>query len=187
MQQAQYQLENLLTNQKPLLKYFVHRLVEGLTGEANTVSFESTSRPGYFLCRAGNRVIIVRVQNNAQMKRDCTFRAWSDKFFDGYISFEVADEPDLWVRQSNRQLQVSNIDTFREHNDASFLFSETSYVATTQPPPPPPRTTTPRTTTVRTTTTRTTTTRTTTTTTRSTTYYRREPPIPEPCKNLTKN
>ena len=91
------------------------RLVEGLTGESSTVSFESTSRPGYYLCRAGNKMIIVRMNsNNNQMKKDCTFRAWGDKFFDGYTSFEVAEEPDLWVRQSNRQLQVSSINTYRQ-------------------------------------------------------------------------
>ena len=50
---------------------------------------------------------------------------------------------------------------YRENNDASFLLSETNYVATT---------------TVATTTVSTTTTTTTTTT------YRREPPIIEPCK-----
>ena len=91
------------------------RLVEGLTGEASTVSFESTSRPGYYLCRAGNKIIIVRLNSsNSQMKKDCTFRAYSDQFFEGYVSFEVAEEPDLWVRQSNRQLQVSNINTYRQ-------------------------------------------------------------------------
>ena len=91
------------------------RLVEGLTGEASTVSFESTSRPGYYLCRAGSKIIIVRLNSsNSQMKKDCTFRAYSDQFFEGYVSFEVAEEPDLWVRQSNRQLQVSNINTYRQ-------------------------------------------------------------------------
>ena len=135
-------------------------MVEGLTGEASTVSFESTTRPGYYLCRAGNKLIIVRmVSSNGQMKKDCTFRAWSDKFFEGYVSFEVAEEPDLWIRQSNRQLQVSNINTYRDNNDASFLLSETSFVATT-------------------------TTRSTTTTTTTTTTFRREPPIIEPCKDI---
>ena len=98
------------------LKQLIYlRLVEGLTGEASTVSFESTSRPGYYLCRAGNKIIIVRLNSsNSQMKKDCTFRAYSDQFFEGYVSFEVAEEPDLWVRQSNRQLQVSNINTYRQ-------------------------------------------------------------------------
>ena len=36
----------------------VFKLVEGVSGEENTVSFESTSRPGYYLCVAGNRIII---------------------------------------------------------------------------------------------------------------------------------
>ena len=39
----------------------VFRMVEGVSGEANTVSFESTSRPGYYLCVAGNKIIIVRL------------------------------------------------------------------------------------------------------------------------------
>ena len=140
----------------------VFKLVEGLTGEANTVSFESTSRPGYYLCRAGNKIIIVRrINNNAQMQRDCTFRAWSDKFFDGYVSFEVVDQPDHWIRQSNRQLQVSTIDTYRDNNDASFLLSETSQIII-----PPPTTTT---------------TTTTTSTTTQRTYRRPDPP--EPCED----
>ena len=36
----------------------VFKLVQGVSGEDNTVSFESTSRPGYYLCVAGNRIII---------------------------------------------------------------------------------------------------------------------------------
>ena len=138
----------------------VFRMVEGVSGEANTVSFESTSRPGYYLCVAGNKVIIVRLTNNSQMKKDCSFTAWSDKFFDGYVSFQVSSNPDTWVRQDNRQLVVSTIDTYRDNNDASFLLSETSYVPTT--------------------TTTTTTTITTTTTTTTTTRPRRT--FPEPCK-----
>ena len=138
----------------------VFKLVEGLTGSPNTVSFESTSRPGYFLCRKGDKIIIVRMsQNNDQMRKDCTFVAWSDKFFDGYVSFEVSEQPGMWVRQENRQLQISTVETYRDNNDASFLLSETSFVPTT-------------------TTTTTTTTFTTTTTTR-----RRLPPIIEPCKD----
>ena len=69
------------------------RLVEGLSGAANSVSFESTSRPGYYLCKAGNRIIVVRMTNNAQMLKDCTFVAWSDRFFDGYVSFESSTHP----------------------------------------------------------------------------------------------
>ena len=69
------------------------RLVEGLSRESNSVSFESTSRPGYYLCKAGKRIIIVRLTNNAQMLKDCTFLAWSDRFFDGYVSFEAVTQP----------------------------------------------------------------------------------------------
>ena len=93
------------------------------------------------------------------MRKDCSFEAWSDKFFDGYVSFQVSKNPDTWIRQTNRQLLVSTIDTYRDNNDASFLLSETSYFD------PPPTTTT----------TRTTTTTTTTTTTRPRRTY------PEPC------
>ena len=75
------------------IKQFVIRLVEGLSGAANSVSFESTSRPGYYLCKAGNRIIVVRMTNNAQMLKDCTFVAWSDRFFDGYVSFESSTHP----------------------------------------------------------------------------------------------
>lgn len=145
-------------------------MVQGLTGEDNTVSFESTTRPGYYLCRAGQRIIIVRMMDNPLMQRDCTFRVWSDKFFDGYISFEVASEPGMWIRQDNRQLQVSTVDTYRDNNDASFLLSEKSYVPS---PPPPP-----------TTTTTTTTTTTFTTTTTATPPWRQ--PIIEPCKSKQK-
>ena len=106
------------------------------------------------------------------MRRDCTFVAWSDKFFDGYVSFEAIDHPDHWIRQNNRQLQVTQIQTYKDNNDASFLLSERSFV---------PTTTTAATSTTTTTTTTTTATSTTTTTTtiRSTTTYRR--PVIEPC------
>jgi hypothetical protein len=154
---------------------FLIRLVEGLTGQANTVSFESTSRPGYYLCLAGGKVIIVRMINNLQMQKDCTFTAWSDRFFDGYVSFELADQPDQWIRQDNRQLKVSMINTYRDNNDASFLLSETSYAPVPQTTQRPTTTTTTRTTTTITTT------NTTTTTTKTTPRWQ---PVIEPCEQL---
>ena len=65
------------------------------------------------------------------MRRDCTFVAWSDKFFDGYVSFEAIDQPDHWIRQKNRQLEVTQIQTYKDNNDASFLLSERSFVPET--------------------------------------------------------
>ena len=70
---------------------------------------------------------------------------WSDKFFDGYVSFEPADgREDRWIKSMDDrglELDVGSVDTYSDNNHASFLMSEAEVVS---PPPPPPTTTTPR-------------------------------------------
>ena len=119
------------------------KCVKGLWGEG-TVSFESTSSPGYYLCVKGDRLWIENGNRNGyEFRRDCSFIPHDDKFFAGYTSFESAHQPDLFIRQKNRELYMEMISTYQDNNDASFLMSETEakqIIATT----PPPTTTTTR-------------------------------------------
>ena len=139
----------------------IGRLVDGLAGQ-NTASFESTTKPGFYCCLREGRLRLEQNRlNDPEFVKRCSFKMWSNRFFDGYVSFEAFDKSDQWLRQNSRRMEVSRIDTYRDNNDASFLMSETTEVV--RPPPPPPPTTTAATTT---------TTRRTTTTTRSTTTTR---------------
>ena len=122
------------------------KLVKGLWGD-ETVSFESTNSPGYYLRVKDGGLWIERGNTNAyEFRRDCSFKPHEDKFFSGYTSFESAYEPDTWIRQKDRRLYLESVSTYQDNNDASFLLSDTaSKEIVTRRPPPPPTTTTART------------------------------------------
>jgi len=118
------------------------RLVKGLSGEANTVSFESVLLPGYYLRWKGDGKMILQEQrgnDGAMYRKECSFNAWDGKYFDGYISFDSGHRRDEWIRvvkSRNNILDVTRIDSYAGNSDASFLMSETSVVSppTTQRP-----------------------------------------------------
>ena len=129
----------------------VFRMVDGLWGE-NTISFESSTSPGFYLRARGDRMWVEQVDMREDAaKQECSFNVWDDRFFAGYTSFESAGKSDQWIRQKNRELQMSMVNGYEDSNDASFMLSEASVKA-------PTTTTTRRTTTRRTTRTTTTTT-----------------------------
>ena len=124
----------------------VFRMVEGLWGD-NTVSFESTVQPGHYLRWRGDGKIILQEQrgnDGERYRKECSFNAWDGKYFDGYISFDSGHRRDEWIRvkqNRNNVLDVTKIDSYAGHSDASFLMSETSIIeppitTTTQRPIP---------------------------------------------------
>ena len=131
----------------------VFRMIPGLWG-VETVSFESTTLPGYYL-RGRENIMWVEAGNlgSEAFRKECSFNARDGRFFAGYTSFEAADRPDQWIRQSDRQLKLETVSTYQDNNDASFFLSEaepkirttTSPPPTTtrRPPPPPSRRTRP--------------------------------------------
>ena len=132
----------------------VFKLVEGLWG-SNTISFESTLKPGHYLRWRGDGKIILQEQrgnDGKKYRKECSFNAWDGKYFDGYISFDSGHQRDEWIRvkqSRNNVLDVTKIDSYAGNSDASFLMSETSII----PPRPVPTTTQRSTTTTRYTTT----------------------------------
>lgn len=143
------------------LQSHVFRMVAGLWGD-NTVSFESTSSPGFYLRARGDRMWVESVDTREEAAtRECSFNVWDDRFFAGYTSFESAARPDQWIRQQERDLRLSLVDGYEDSNDASFMVSEASVR-----PPPSTTTTTRRPTTRR---------RTTSTTAAPVTEYARGP------------
>ena len=113
------------------LESHVFRLVDGLWGE-NTVSFESSTRPGFYLRARGDNMWVEQVDRREEAaNQECSFNVWDDRFFAGYTSFETAGRQDQWTRQRNRELQVSSVRGYEDSNDASFLLSEASVPAPT--------------------------------------------------------
>ena len=114
------------------------RFVKGLSGEGNTVSFESVLQPGYYLRWMGNGKIILQEQtanDGERYRKECSFNSWDGKYFDGYTSFDSGHRRNEWIRVAknrNNVLDVTNIDSYAGQSDASFLMSETSF---NQPPP----------------------------------------------------
>ena len=121
------------------LESHVFRMVDGLWGE-NTVSFESTTSPGFYLRARGDNMWVEQVDRREEAaNQECSFNVWDDRFFAGYTSFETAGRQDQWIRQKNRDLQVSMVRGYEDSNDASFLLSEAVVRTTTTPRPTPPR------------------------------------------------
>ena len=69
-------------------------LTEGLAGQ-NTASFESTTRPGFFCCLREGRLRLEQNRlNDPEFAKRCSYKMWSNRFFDGYVSFEAFDKSD---------------------------------------------------------------------------------------------
>ena len=121
----------------------VYRMVQGLAGPG-FVSFESTTSPGHFLRKKHGAITMESRQYNELYNRDCSFMPQEDVFFDGYVSFEASDRQSEWIRsQRNKGLElgVTQIGTFRDNNEASFLLNEADEVqrTTTKRPATTPR------------------------------------------------
>ena len=109
----------------------VFRMVDGLWGQ-NTVSFESTTSPGFYLRARGDRMWVEQVDTREEAaNRECSFNVWDDRFFAGYTSFESASNQDQWIRQKDRDMMLSMVNGYEDSNDASFLLSEASVRTTT--------------------------------------------------------
>ena len=111
----------------------VYLVVEGLSGPG-FISFESTIAPGSFLRKNKGRIVMEERQYNEQYNRDCSFMAHNDVFFDGYVSFEASDRQDEWIRSHNErglELDVTQVNTFSDNNEASFLLNEAEIRRTT--------------------------------------------------------
>jgi hypothetical protein len=93
-----------------------------------TISFESVSNPGRYL-RHRDGVIYIEEgsRSDAAFRSDCSWLARMDHFFTGFVSFELAARPGWFIRHRNsRRLELSEISTNIDRNDASFILGDMS-------------------------------------------------------------
>ena len=122
----------------------VFNMVSGLWGD-DTVSFQSSTSPGFYLRARGDRMWVEQVDTREEAAtRECSFNAWDDRFFAGYTSFETASRTDQWIRQQDRQLRLDMVDGYEGSNDASFMLSEAQVKVKTTTSTTTPRPTTAR-------------------------------------------
>ncbi len=58
-------------------------MVDGLWGR-DTVSFESVTMPGHYLCNMDGTIMVVRGNmGDEAFRRNCSFKLWENRFFDG--------------------------------------------------------------------------------------------------------
>jgi hypothetical protein len=99
----------------------------GLAGPG-TISFESVTNPGRYL-RHRDGVIYIEEgrREDAAFRADCSWVGRMDHFFTGFVSFELAARPGWFIRHRNsRRLELSEISTNTDRNDASFILGDMS-------------------------------------------------------------
>lgn len=99
-------------------------LSPGLSGESNTISFESADKPGFYL-RDYEFLLDMESRENGRNKetfdKDATFKLNKNTFYDGFYALESVSHPDYYIRHEGLRLKISkqdNTELFK--NDASF-------------------------------------------------------------------
>ena len=105
------------------------RIVQpSLHGSEGSISFESTSRPGYYICNRGGDIFIESQSSYGAdentFKNEASWFARKNIFFSGYTSFESVINPGYYIRHKSRRLKVSTLNSQSDKNDASFLMSD---------------------------------------------------------------
>jgi hypothetical protein len=98
----------------------------GLWGPGS-VSFQSVSRPNRFLRHRDGKIWIEEGDMaDEQFQRECSWFVRRDHFFQGFISFESVTEHGYFIRHRSRRLELSQIVSNGDRNDASFTMSDMS-------------------------------------------------------------
>merc|ERR1712106_25465 len=96
----------------------------GLWGEGS-ISFESTTKPGRYIRHRDGKIWIEEGDTSSEeFRRECSWFAKMDHFFSGFISFESVHQPGWFVRHNSRRLELSEIYSNQDRNDASFIMSD---------------------------------------------------------------
>lgn len=104
------------------------KVVPGLTGESNTVSFQSLQDEDKYL-RHYSYWLTLEPKSNPRnphiFNEDATFKPIPDLWFFGHISFESVNYPKHYIRHTGYRLRISNYNNLQpsaelEKNDASF-------------------------------------------------------------------
>ncbi|CAB4067915.1 COL9A [Lepeophtheirus salmonis] len=88
--------------------------------EDNSVSFEVENRPGHYLIHRDGQLFVEEFRNNPTFKREGSWIIRQNQFFNGFTSFESAIRPGYFIRHRNRRLQLSEILSDRDKEDAAF-------------------------------------------------------------------
>ncbi|XP_013402026.1 uncharacterized protein LOC106167718 [Lingula anatina] len=100
------------------------RIVPGLSGQPDTVSFNSVDYPSSYLRHHGFLVSLESSKNprNGHMfVKDATFYPRPDKFLQGYTAYESVNYPGHFIRHAGHRLEIRRYDgSLLFKRDASF-------------------------------------------------------------------
>ena len=95
------------------------KVVSGLA-DSKGISFESVSKPGYYLRQSNSSIVLNSNDNSSTFKADATFYKVSGFADSSWTSFRSYVDPDKYLRQSNNNLRIDPISTATEKQDATF-------------------------------------------------------------------
>jgi len=96
-------------------------VVNGLSGDEGSISFESSWHYGFYLRHANGVMWLNENDGSDLFLLDASFFPRENKFFSGFVSFESVNIPNNFVRNQNYRLKIApaeDADLYR--NDASF-------------------------------------------------------------------
>ncbi len=62
--------------------------------------------------------------NSDSFRREASWFARQDIFFQGYTSFESVHRSGFYIRHKNRRLQLTRLSSQSDRNDASFMMTD---------------------------------------------------------------
>lgn len=85
-----------------------------------TISFESISRPGHYLLNRNGEIFVEQMvnSNDEAFRRECSWFVRKGIFFPGFTSFESASRGGWFIRHKNRRLQLTELFSQSDRNDA---------------------------------------------------------------------
>lgn len=100
------------------------RMVRGLDGHFDTVSFQSLVNNNQYIRCNNNTVYLENADNSIQFKRDASFFVRQNKYFVWYSAIESAKQPGHFLRHSNEKLVLHADDgTDKFKKEASYLLA----------------------------------------------------------------
>lgn len=96
------------------------RLVPGLNGAGDTVSLESTSKPGYFLRHRNYIFWVERNDGSALFRADASFNRRAGLSDSSGVSFESVNFPGRYLRHVNDDLLLQAVPSTTDKADATF-------------------------------------------------------------------
>ena len=83
------------------------KLVPGLCGEQDTISFESVDKPAHYLRHKGFILYLETNDGSELFRKDACFHQRDNQFFNGFAAFESVNFPNFYIRHSGFRLRIS--------------------------------------------------------------------------------